>query len=300
MSKPRLPLLLFLVLLLAAGCMVGPKYQQEAHDPKVAYSGALNADTTDLVDWTAFYDDPALVKLIRTTLDSNRTMWLTAARVEEARLLAGSVKADLYPQLGFSATAGGGSAGTDARRQGSGVDGGYFGDDYGAQRGLLFSPKLWRQMIKPRLARLFAVFREAGLPVILHSDGDIWPILPDLVDIGLTCLNPVQPEVLEHARLYREFGKDLSFYGGISTQEVLPKVSPADVRAATLACVRDLAPDGTGLIVGGGMRPVLEAAGVRDAVGKSLGSKNRLNVVKATVDALNQLRSAEEIAAARA
>jgi len=60
------------------------------------------------------------------------------------------------------------------------------------------------------------------------------------------------------------------------------------------------APDGTGLIVGGGMRPVLEAAGVRDAVGKSLGSKNRLNVVKATIDALNQLRSAEEIAAARA
>ena len=60
------------------------------------------------------------------------------------------------------------------------------------------------------------------------------------------------------------------------------------------------APDGTGLIVGGGMRPLLEAAGVRDAVGKSLGSKNRLNVVKATVDALNQLRSADEIAAARA
>jgi small subunit ribosomal protein S5 len=60
------------------------------------------------------------------------------------------------------------------------------------------------------------------------------------------------------------------------------------------------APEGTGLIVGGGMRPVLEAAGVRDAVGKSLGSKNRLNVVKATIDALMKLRSAEEIAASRA
>ena len=60
------------------------------------------------------------------------------------------------------------------------------------------------------------------------------------------------------------------------------------------------APDGTGLIVGGGMRPVLEAAGVRDAVGKSLGSKNRLNVVKATMNALQKLRSAEEIAATRA
>ena len=60
------------------------------------------------------------------------------------------------------------------------------------------------------------------------------------------------------------------------------------------------APDGTGLIVGGGMRPVLEAVGIRDAVGKSLGSKNRLNVVKATMNALMKLRSAEEIAAARA
>ena len=60
------------------------------------------------------------------------------------------------------------------------------------------------------------------------------------------------------------------------------------------------APKGAGLIVGGGMRPVLEAAGVKDAVGKSLGSKNRLNVVKATLDALSKLRSAEEIAALKA
>ena len=60
------------------------------------------------------------------------------------------------------------------------------------------------------------------------------------------------------------------------------------------------APAGTGLIVGGGMRPVLEAAGIRDAVGKSLGSKNRLNVVKATMAALSKLRSEEEIMAARA
>ncbi|MBL7982558.1 MAG: TolC family protein [Flavobacteriales bacterium] len=123
-TKHILPIAVALVAL--SGCMVGPKYQQEQHDPKVVYSGALNADTTDLLKWTAFYDDPALVKLIQTTLDSNRTLWLTAARVEEARLLAGAVKADLYPQLGFSAKAGGGSAGSEARRIGGGVDGGYF------------------------------------------------------------------------------------------------------------------------------------------------------------------------------
>ena len=141
------------------------------------------------------------------------------------------------------------SAATESKSR-CGVDGGYFGDDYGAQRGLLFSPRLWRQLIKPRLAKMFAVFRDTGLPVILHSDGDIWPILANLVDIGLTCLNPVQPEVLDHRRLYREFGQHLSFYGGISTQEVLPKLSPAGVQAATRACLQALAPDGTGLILG--------------------------------------------------
>ena len=60
------------------------------------------------------------------------------------------------------------------------------------------------------------------------------------------------------------------------------------------------APEGSGVICGGGMRPVLEAAGVRDVVGKSLGSKNRLNVVKATIAALEQLRSRETVAAVRA
>lgn len=131
-----------------------------------------------------------------------------------------------------------------------GVDGGYFGDDYGAQRGMLFSPVLWRKLFKPRLARLFAEFRSAGLPVILHSDGDIWAILPDLVEVGLNCLNPVQPEVLDHARLFREFGRHLSFYGGISTQSVLPHGSPEQVKAAVAACIRQLAPDQTGLVLG--------------------------------------------------
>lgn len=135
-----------------------------------------------------------------------------------------------------------------------GVDGGYFGDDYGAQKGMLFSPKMWRKLFKPRLARLFAVFREADLPVILHSDGDIWPILPDLVDIGLTVLNPVQPEVLEHQRLQREFGQHLAFYGGISTQTVLPTGSISDVKAAARNCIRDLAPNGTGLLLGASHR----------------------------------------------
>ena len=132
----------------------------------------------------------------------------------------------------------------------SGVDAGYFGDDYGAQRSMLFSPRQWRKFIKPRLAEMFRVFLDAGLPVILHSDGDIRAILPDLVEIGFTTLNPVQPEVLEHGWLRREYGSKLSFFGGISTQEVLPEADTAAVRDATIACARALAPEGTGLLLG--------------------------------------------------
>ena len=132
----------------------------------------------------------------------------------------------------------------------AGVAGGYFGDDYGAQKSMLFSPGLWRRLIKPRLAKLFAVFVDAGLPVILHSDGAIRAILPDLVEIGLTTLNPVQPEVLDHASLQNEYGAKLSFYGGISTQGVLPGGTVEEVRAASVACARALAPEGTGLLLG--------------------------------------------------
>lgn len=132
----------------------------------------------------------------------------------------------------------------------AGVDGGYFGDDLGAQKGLLFSPEVWRRLFKPRLKRMFRVFTDAGLPVIMHSDGDIMEIIPDLIDIGLSCLNPCQPEVLDHRRLKREFGNSLSFYGGLSTQGTLPRGKPEEVRAAATECINVLGADGTGLIFG--------------------------------------------------
>jgi uroporphyrinogen decarboxylase len=130
-----------------------------------------------------------------------------------------------------------------------GVDGGYFGDDYGAQKNMLFAPKAWRAMIKPRLARLFAPFREAGLPVLMHSDGQIQEILPDLVEIGLTTYNPVQPEVIDHTWLKSTFGRRLAFYGGVSTQTVLPNGTPQDIKKAVYECVSTLSPDRTGLLI---------------------------------------------------
>jgi uroporphyrinogen decarboxylase len=130
-----------------------------------------------------------------------------------------------------------------------GVDGGYFGDDYGAQKNMLFAPKIWRDMIKPRLARLFEPFRNKGLPVILHTDGQIGEILPDLIEIGLTTYNPVQPEVIDHSWLKSTYGERLTYYGGISTQTVLPYGGPDEVKHAVFECASQLAPKCTGLML---------------------------------------------------
>jgi len=130
-----------------------------------------------------------------------------------------------------------------------GVAGGYFGDDYGAQKNLLFSPRMWRKYIKPRLAKLFAPFKERGLPILMHSDGQIQKILPDLVEIGLTTLNPVQPEVLDHNWLVDNFASKLAFYGGISTQTVLPYGTANEVKTAVSAAISTLAPNNTGLLI---------------------------------------------------
>ncbi len=83
----------------------------------------------------------------------------------------------------------------------------------------------------------------------MHSDGQIQQILPDLVEIGLTVLNPVQPEALDHAWLRETFEQRLAYYGGVSTQTTLPFGTPDEVRAAVAACVRRLAPQGAGLLL---------------------------------------------------
>jgi uroporphyrinogen decarboxylase len=130
-----------------------------------------------------------------------------------------------------------------------GVDGVYFGDDYGGQANMLLSPKMWRTLIKPRLARLFEPIRAAGVPILMHSDGHIEPILPDLVEIGLNMYNPVQPEVTDFCWLRRTFGEQLAYYGGVSTQTTMPFGGPADVRIAAAKASRELAPNGTGLLL---------------------------------------------------
>ena len=120
------------------------------------------------------------------------------------------------------------------------------GDDIGGQRGMIMSPQCWRAMIRPRLARIFDVGRSRGLWVAYHSCGAIRPIIPDLVEMGLDVLNPVQSNCpgMDPLELKREFGGSLAFMGGVDTQELLPNGSADAVRRETTRLLEGMTADG--------------------------------------------------------
>jgi len=111
-----------------------------------------------------------------------------------------------------------------------GVDGVYFSDDWGSQRSLLMNPDDWRRFYKPSYARMFDRVRSGGAHVWMHLCGNVTAILPDLIEIGLNVLNPVQPQAMDVEELSREFGGRLCFNGGVDVQGTLINGSPQDVR----------------------------------------------------------------------
>jgi len=125
------------------------------------------------------------------------------------------------------------------------------GDDVAGQNGMILSPEAWRELIKPLLADIFAVGKRAGLWVAYHCCGALRPIIPDLIEIGLDVLNPIQAGCLgmEPGELKREFGRQLSFMGGVDTQELLPFGSEAQVRTEITKLIRTMTEDGGGYIL---------------------------------------------------
>lgn len=126
------------------------------------------------------------------------------------------------------------------------------GDDMGSQRGPLLNPKMFRKMVKPYFARLyshaknlFQKFNPNG-KLMAHTDGDVYPIIPDYCEMGLDVLNPVQPKVAEmdHARLKQEFGSQLSFHGGIDIQYVMPFGSVEEVAQEVREKIQNLGKGG--------------------------------------------------------
>jgi len=132
-----------------------------------------------------------------------------------------------------------------------GVDMIWLGDDVGTQHAMLISPQQWRRFLKPRMANLIAELKATnpGVKVAYHSDGYIYPIIGDLIEIGVDVLNPVQPASMDPAQLKREFGERLSFWGSIDLQYTLPHGSPSEVKAEVRRRLNTIGRNG-GLIIG--------------------------------------------------
>ena len=109
------------------------------------------------------------------------------------------------------------------------IDAVYFGDDWGQQHGLIMGYETWKEFIYPQLQRMYSVVRESGKYVFIHSCGDVDELFDDLVDIGLNCFNPFQPEVMDVFELMEKHRGKLTFHGGLSMQKTLPFGTVEDV-----------------------------------------------------------------------
>jgi uroporphyrinogen decarboxylase len=125
------------------------------------------------------------------------------------------------------------------------------GDDVAGQKSMIMSPATWRTMLKPRLADIVAVGRRHGLPCAYHCCGALRPIIPDLIEIGVTVLNPIQCNCpgMDPAELKREFGAALTFMGGVDTVDLLPNGSAQEVTRATRSLIETMTSDGGGYIL---------------------------------------------------
>ncbi len=109
------------------------------------------------------------------------------------------------------------------------IDAVYFGDDWGQQHGLIMGPAMWKEFIQPQLKRMYKTVRDAGKYVFIHSCGDVDELFDDLIEAGLNCFNPFQPEVMDIYALLKQYHGKLAFHGGLSIQKTLPFGTVQDV-----------------------------------------------------------------------
>ena len=125
-----------------------------------------------------------------------------------------------------------------------GLDGVGFSEDLGSQRGLLISPAHFREFFKPEYARMFAPLKRAGMLVNFHSCGCVQAIIPDLIEVGVDILNPVQARANDLAQVKRLTHGRMALLGGIDTQQVLMRGTPEEVEREVRRVLGILAPGG--------------------------------------------------------
>ena len=120
----------------------------------------------------------------------------------------------------------------------------WYGDDLGYTEGLMVSPQVYRQHLFPWVEELASIAHGAGMPFILHSDGKLWEIIPDLIALGLNALHPIEPKAMDIKEVKAQYGHKLALFGNIDLSYTLTRGTPDEVRAEVRQHIHDLAPDG--------------------------------------------------------
>ena len=133
----------------------------------------------------------------------------------------------------------------------AGVDIVWTGDDLGSERAMLMAPDLWRKHLKSCVGKIVGVAKEVNPDVLVafHSDGYIETIIPDLIEVGIDILQAVQPECMDVAKLKKEYGDRLSFWGTMGTQSTMAYSTPAEVKKVVRKRIKTVGKGG-GLCIG--------------------------------------------------
>lgn len=122
------------------------------------------------------------------------------------------------------------------------------GDDLGTQQSLMISPRMYREMLKPFHADLISFIKSRSkAKVFFHTDGDVFDLVDDFIEIGVDILNPIQTSAGKMANLTelkKRYGKHIVFCGAIDTHRILPKGTPEEVRQEVKRVIEILAPGG--------------------------------------------------------
>jgi uroporphyrinogen decarboxylase len=122
------------------------------------------------------------------------------------------------------------------------------GDDLGTQTSLLISPKMYREILKPIHADYIAFIKErTSAKVFFHTDGDVFPLIEDFIEIGVDILNPIQTSAGSMADLpglKKRFGSEIVFCGAVDTHQILPHGTPEQVREEVRRVIETLGPGG--------------------------------------------------------
>ncbi|MDR1438499.1 MAG: uroporphyrinogen decarboxylase family protein [Clostridiales bacterium] len=199
-----------------------PSYRAEGNEGIAEAARAVHARGLAAVGnmqctiWEASWYMRGMENLMMDMMSDSPMAGLLLGRVEERSV----AKAEIYARAGADIL--------------------YLGDDIGMQRSIMMGLEMYREWLKPALARVIAAARRAKPDIIVfyHSCGYVEPFIPDLIEAGIDVLNPVQPECMDFEKIHGLYGDVLSFHGAVGTQTTMPFGSEGDVRDAVRRYLR--------------------------------------------------------------